>query len=332
MESIIPGAHKEVILSRLVLTTLNEIVEEGNSLSSRVKRFTQKHDFTLALNLFPILRHQVSMQAKFDQLFYDCTVEVKQKLKGLIAVLQTTINRTLEEFIEFIKADSDTKVPKDGTVHELTSNIMLFVAQLYPYMDILNRVISLPDMQCIDTTTDTNRIAYAQYIYRVLAVLSSTLNKKNLQYSDPYLKAIFMLNNYHYILKSLRKTGLLDIVHLYNHSVECYYEDHILENKRVYSQSWSRVLNFVLELDSQNQPMLGGEAGGSPHPSTLANMRLKDKDKRYIKDKFAGFNKEVEEIRQKQKSYAIPDAELRSKLQKDNKEFIVPKYAKFYAK
>ena len=75
----------------------------------------------------------------------------------------------------------------------------------------------------------------------------------------------------------------------------------------------------------------GGEtAGGSPHSATLVNIRLKDK--RYIKDKFAGFNKEVEEIKQKQKNYAIPDAELRNKLQKDNKEFIVPKYAKFYAK
>ena len=324
IESIIPAAHKEIILSKLVLSTLNEIVDEGNSLSSRVKKFTQKHDFTLALNLFPILRHQVSMQTKFDQLFYGCTVEVQQKLKGLIAVLQTTINRTLEEFIEFIKEDNDTKVPRDGTVHELTSNIMVFVAQLYQYMDILNRVISLPDMQCIDSATDTNRIAYAQYIYRVLVALSSTLNKKSQSYSDPYLKAIFMLNNYHYILKSLRKTNLLDIVHLYNHKIECFYEDQILENKRIYSQSWSRVLNYVFELDANNKPVLEGG------PSTLANMRLKDKDKRYIKDKFAGFNKEVEEIRLKQKNYAIPDIELCNKLKKDNKEFIIPKYAQFY--
>ena len=139
-------------------------------------------------------------------------------------------------------------------------------------------------MQCIDTTTDTDRIAYAQYIYRLLAILSSTLNKKNQQHSDPYLKAIFMVNNYHYILKSLRKTGLLDIVHLYNNPVECCYEDHILENKRIYSQSWSQVLNNVLELNSQNQPVLGGEAAdGSPHPITLINMRLEDNDKRYIR-------------------------------------------------
>lgn len=301
IETIIPKVHKEVILSKLVLSTLNDIVEEGNKLSSRVKRFTQKHDFTLALNLFPILRHQVSMQSKFDKLFYGCTVEVQQKLKGLIAVLQTTINRTLEEFIEFIREDNDTKVPRDGTVHELTSNIMLFVAQLNQYLDILNRVICFSDTNQFDSNADPNRFAYAQYIHRVLASLSTTLNKKSQSYSDPYLKAIFMLNNYHYILKSLRNTGLLDIVHDYNSKIELFYEEQILENKRIYSQSWSRVLFHILEPELDNNAIKMSEETRSER-----NMRLKDKEKRAIKDKFSGFNKEIEEIRLKQKNYAIP--------------------------
>ena len=50
------------------------------------------------------------------------------------------------------------------------------------------------------------------------------------------------------------------------------------------------------------------------------------------KDKFAGFNKEMEEISLTQKRYSIPDVELRESLKRDNKEYILPKYSNFYDK
>lgn len=47
---------------------------------------------------------------------------------------------------------------------------------------------------------------------------------------------------------------------------------------------------------------------------------------------FQGFNKEMEEITKVQKSYSIPDVELRETLKRDNKEYILPKYNAFYEK
>lgn len=64
----------------------------------------------------------------------------------------------------------------------------------------------------------------------------------------------------------------------------------------------------------------------------LILFQLRDKDKQNIKDKFAGFNKEMEEITRTQKAYAVPDVELRESLKRDNKEFILPKYTMFYEK
>lgn len=61
-------------------------------------------------------------------------------------------------------------------------------------------------------------------------------------------------------------------------------------------------------------------------------FQLRDKDKQNIKDKFAGFNKEMEEITRIQKAYAVPDVQLRESLKRDNKEFILPKYTMFYEK
>ena len=45
-----------------------------------------------------------------------------------------------------------------------------------------------------------------------------------------------------------------------------------------------------------------------------------------------GFNKEMEEITKLQKSFAIPDIELRTKLKKDNKDFVLPHYRTFLKK
>ena len=47
---------------------------------------------------------------------------------------------------------------------------------------------------------------------------------------------------------------------------------------------------------------------------------------------FQGFNKEMEEIAKVQRSYSIPDVELRESLKRDNKEYILPKYHAFYEK
>ena len=94
----------------------------------------------------------------------------------------------------------------------------------------------------------------------------------------------------------------------------------ILEQKRLYSQSWARVLGYIWSADDIQTAIL--QAPG----------KLEDRYCRTIKEKFAGFNKEIDEISNTQKSYSIPDVELRESLKRDNKEYICPKYNSFYEK
>ncbi len=51
-----------------------------------------------------------------------------------------------------------------------------------------------------------------------------------------------------------------------------------------------------------------------------------------VKDKFKNFNTAVDERFAVEKSYAIPDAELRSAIIKDIKKVILPLYGRFYDK
>lgn len=201
MDGIIPIEYQKLIFSRLVQPALDFVVNEGENIAGRVKKCTAKHDFTSALNLFPILRHQASMRHNFDLLFDGCSPDVQTKFQGLVVTLQTTLNKALEEFIEYIRNDVDTKVPRDGTVHELTSNVMIFLVQLANYLDILSRVITVTDMQSYERSSDKNKLAFAQFISRVLQTLALNLQLKSDCYADQYLKAIFKLNNIHYILK-----------------------------------------------------------------------------------------------------------------------------------
>lgn len=203
MEGIVPFQYQKPIFSRLVLGPLVNVVKEGDELAMRVKRSVARTQFSGVLNLFPILRHQASMRHHFDLLLDGCSQEVASKFQGLVINIQTTISKALNEFIDFVKNDADTKVPRDGTVHELTSNVMIFIVNLNNYVDILSRVIVItgPSSEQIQRSKDRNRLVYAQYITRVLSALGLTLKNKGEVYSDTFLRAVFMLNNFHYILK-----------------------------------------------------------------------------------------------------------------------------------
>lgn len=148
--------------------------------------------------------------------------------------------------------------------------------------------------------------------------LGLALVSRSESYSDTTLRSIFRLNNYHYILKTLQNSELLNLVALVEPQCDKMYNDQIMEQKKLYSQSWSKVLHY---LNHEDVPLSVIQAG-----------KLRDKDRQLIKDKFSGFNKEMEEMCRVQRSYSIPDRELCVSLKRDNMEYILPKYQIFYDK
>lgn len=47
----------------------------------------------------------------------------------------------MEDFIESIRSDSVTQLPTDGTVHEMTSNVIRFLEELLDYTDTIGIVL-----------------------------------------------------------------------------------------------------------------------------------------------------------------------------------------------
>ncbi|RXG73138.1 Exocyst complex component 7 [Armadillidium vulgare] len=154
---------------------------------------------------------------------------------------------------------------------------------------------------------------------RVLSYLGFALVHRSSAYSDPTLCAIFRLNNYNYIFKSLQNSDLLTVVTLAEHDCAKMYRELILEQKEIYSESLKKLLSYLNTSDDASL-------------SSLNESKLKDKERHLIKERFSGFNKEIEEMQRVQRGYSIPDLELRESIKRDNKEQILPKYQAFYDK
>ncbi|XP_064623116.1 exocyst complex component 7-like isoform X2 [Lineus longissimus] len=324
---ILPHEYQRKTFDLLIQSSLESIVNEGEQIAISARKLIAKHDFSGLLSIFPVVKHLRSVKVEFIQTLEGCQAPTRHKLTSLMDSLSTTGAKALESFIENIRNDSDkqSNMPKDGTVHELANNVLIFLEQLMDYGETAGAM--LLEQEAKTTPTDLKRDdifkhKLADYINKVLCALNLNLCNKSNCYGET-LKAVFILNNYNYVLTSMKRSGVLEALTAYNKDVEKYYNEQLLEHMRLYSQSWSRVLHYIYE------PSKPASLQKTPSPES---GKLKDKERQTIKDKFAGFNKEMEELFRTQKTYASPDPELRAKLTKDNKDFILPKYRSFLEK
>ncbi|KAK7469684.1 hypothetical protein BaRGS_00036313 [Batillaria attramentaria] len=328
MKGIVPQKHERTIFDTIIQQALDTVVSEGEMIAGAARKNMQRHEYSAVLSIFPIVHHLRSIKPEFDLILEGCQAPTRAKLASLLSTLDSTGAKALEEFTDSIRNDPDkaSNMPRDGTVHELTNHTIIFLEQLLEYAETAGAMLLMHGEQATPSamiTADTCRMKVADYMTRVLSALGLNLSNKAETYSDPGLRPIFMLNNFNYILKSLKRTGLLELLLLWNKDVATYYDEQILEQKRIYSQSWSKVLHYILEVDkpmSLQRVHMDGTA------------KLKDKERQNIKDKFTGFNKELEEIHRIQKGYAIPDLELRKRLIQENREFLMPRYQMFHTK
>merc|ERR1719347_2501282 len=330
MAGVIPAMWQRRIFEIITRDSLDMVAREGEAITARVKKSISVGDFVGVLTLFHLLRHMMALKPLFDKTLEGCDPAVKSKYNGVVDGLQKSGQTALDGFIEGIRSDSTTKekMPKDGTVFQLTSNILMYLEQLVDYMDTIADILaqdasynqSILKIPRRILPKDRPQALLGLYIKKVLKQLNATLGIKSLLYSDPFLKAIFLLNNYMYILRAVAKVGLLDVVCLVAPDCQSNYQEMITEQKRVYSQSWERVLHHIWNADD------------IPTAILMAPGKLQDKYCKTIKEKFSGFNREIEDISTTQKRYSIPDVELRESLKRDNKEYILPKYNSFYDK
>ncbi|NXM21429.1 EXOC7 protein, partial [Ploceus nigricollis] len=331
LTEIVPEHHQKKTFDSLIQESLDNLIMEGDNIVSAARKAIIRHDYSAVLTIFPILKHLKQMKPEFDQVLQGTAAGTKNKLPGLINSMETTGAKALEEFADNIKNDPDKEynMPKDGTVHELTSNAILFLQQLLDFQEtagamlasqVLGDTYNIPldpretSSSASSYSSEFSRRLLSTYICKVLGNLQLNLLSKSKVYEDPALSAIFLHNNYNYILKSLEKSELIQLVAVTQKTAERSYRELIEQQIQTYQRSWLKVTDYISE---RNLPVF------------QPGVKLKDKERQMIKERFKGFNDGLEELCKIQKAWAIPDMEQRDKIRRAQKTIVKETYGAF---
>uniref|UniRef100_A0A8D1ZPF7 Exocyst complex component 7 n=1 Tax=Sus scrofa TaxID=9823 RepID=A0A8D1ZPF7_PIG len=314
LTDVIPEHHQKKTFDSLIQDALDGLMLEGENIVAAARKAIIRHDFSAVLTVFPILRHLKQTKPEFDQVLQGTAASTKNKLPGLITAMETVGAKALEDFADNIKNDPDKEynMPKDGTVHELTSNAILFLQQLLDFQETAgamlasqgtgNRPSPLAETSSSATSynSEFSKRLLSTYICKVLGNLQLNLLSKSKVYEDPALSAVFLHNNYNYILKALEKSELIQLVAVTQKTAERSYREHIEQQIQTYQRSWLKVTDYLTE---KNLPVAGLGRGG--------------------------FNDGLEELCKIQKAWAIPDTEQRDKIRQAQKNIVKETYGAF---
>ncbi|XP_077406876.1 exocyst complex component 7 isoform X3 [Vanacampus margaritifer] len=331
LSEVIPEHHQKKTFDSLIQEALDNVMLEGDNIVGAARRAILRHDYSAVLAIFPVLRHLKINKADFDATLQGTAASTKNKLPALITSMESIGAKALEEFADSIKNDPDKEynMPKDGTVHELTSNAILFLQQLLDFHEtagamlasqVLGDTYNIPldpresTSSSSSYTSDFNKRLLSTYICKVLGNLQLNLLSKSKVYEDSALSAIFLHNNYNYILKSLEKSELIQLVTVTQKRAESSYRELIEQQIHVYQRSWLKVTEHLTERNL---------------PAFQPGAKLKDKERQVIKDKFKGFNEGLEELCKIQKGWAVPDKEQRDFIRLAQKRAVTHAYIGF---
>ena len=315
VQSIIPDKCKGSVFDEIVTKPLEELEQSGKRFIAFAKQCIATRDHPSVVSIFPAIYHLKQMSSTYHDILKSCSELNHMKVPRLIAELEGIGMKVLDDFTDCVRSDPDkeSNMPKDGTVHELTSNTMLFMQQLSQNADVAGSMIAVQQMESQQSPEATKR-CLSQYISDVLAALKLNLENKSRVYLDNSLTAIFLLNNYHFILCALDRHGLLGLVEIATSNIQSIYSGIIEEQKLVYIRCWNK---FHIYLSNEQRGVTINAQPGN---------KLKDKEKQIVKDKFKSFNTEFDDLIKTQQQWAIPNGDVKRELRDMVKQKIVPEY------
>ncbi|PIN04002.1 Exocyst component protein [Handroanthus impetiginosus] len=252
------------------------------------------------LDMYEIMRElQPEMDIIFGSKFCG---EMREAFVVLTKRLAQTAQETFGDFEEAVEKDATKTAVLDGTVHPLTSYVINYVKFLFDYHSTLQQLFR----EFSDGDADEQ---LASITTRIMQALQSNLDGKSKQYKDPALTQLFLMNNIHYIVRSVRRSEAKDLLG----------DDWVQIHRRVVQQHANQYKRIAWSKGAQP----GGSGSFGDGGSTAGVSRA------MVKDRFKTFNMLFEEIHQRQSQWTVPDSELRESLRLAVAEVLLPAYRSF---
>lgn len=263
------------------------------------------------LDMYEIMRE---LHSEIESVFKGkaCT-EIRESALGLTKRLAQTAQETFGDFEEAVEKDATKTAVLDGTVHPLTSYVINYVKFLFDYQSTLKQLF-----QEFENGTESDS-QLASVTMRIMQALQTNLDGKSKQYKDPALTHLFLMNNIHYMVRSVRRSEAKDLlgddwVQIHRRIVQ----QHANQYKRT---AWAKILQ-CLSVQGLTSSGGGGSVATDGGNSSGVSRAL-------IKDRFKLFNIQFEELHQKQSQWTVPDTELRESLRLAVAEVLLPAYRSF---
>ncbi|XP_042015292.1 exocyst complex component EXO70A1-like [Salvia splendens] len=255
------------------------------------------------LDMYDIMRElQPEMEVIFGSKY---STEMREAFTALTKKLAKTAKKTFAEFEEAVEKDCTKTAVLDGTVHPLTSYVINYVKFLFDYHSTLQQLFK-------ELGEGDSEQQLAFITTKIMQALQTNLEVKSKQYKDPALTQLFLMNNIHYIVRSVRRSEAKDLlgddwVQIHRRVVQ----QHANQYKRI---AWSKILQTLT---------IQGAHSAVDSNSTAGVSRVT------VKDRFKIFNTSFEEIHQRQSQWTVPDSELRESLRLAVAEVLLPAYRSF---
>uniref|UniRef100_S4RN75 Exocyst complex component 7 n=1 Tax=Petromyzon marinus TaxID=7757 RepID=S4RN75_PETMA len=321
LEQILPTHHHATAFEKLLWDAMDKLITDGEKVASSAKRAAERRNFFVISPLFAVIRRLRSCQRGFNIVLQITSSAIKERVPLLISNMEAAGFGLLDGFTSYIKSGSgkDYTVPKDGTVHELSSVVILFLREVLDFQEIAGGILSSQGYQHSSLeknvgAAEKENICLSAYICSVRSRVERALAGMAHGYEDSALGAVFLINNYNYLRCSLRSFGLLPLIELTEAGTDGAYEGLIEEQIVIYKKSWRKLLDHIT---------------ASGLPSLEPGSKIKSKERKMIKDKFSAFNNGLEELCKVQRTWAIPDRDLRAKIHGEGKPGVVRAYGSF---
>lgn len=266
--------------------------------------------------------------------------DVAQKMHGLLGTVSKACGRAFLEYKQRLEVkirnevlDKKTQVdqlPKDGTVWSRSVSVMNFLlVSLQEYKDVLElpMLAKTPEMGsfCRAFRPQTRNML-ALIVLALTAALKNTLAQIAKGYKKSSLAQIFLLNNYHFVLKRIKECAPVSAALKGTH-FNAEWEKLMEGAKQAYlSHTWDKAMAPISPKDTK-QLLARCKPSGKPGDSLLYPDRWA---KQAIKSKFKEFNDRFQKEYSQQRGWSVPDADLRNAIRNANIKKVVGEYEAFY--
>ncbi|OAE20412.1 hypothetical protein AXG93_4905s1120 [Marchantia polymorpha subsp. ruderalis] len=239
---------------------------------------------------------------------------MREAAKNLAKKLAQTATETFNDFEEAVEKDATRTPVLDGTVHPLTSYVINYIKFLLDYQTTLKQLFGEKD----NGDKATSKLAAATM--RIMLVLQSNLDGKSKLYKDVALTNLFLMNNTHYMVKSVRRSDAKELLG----------DDWVQRHRRIVQQhaqgyqraAWAKALSYL----SGSSLASSGGSGGLGNSGDASGTGI---SRAVLKDRFKQFNTIFEELHIRQSQWTIADPELRDAVRLQVAEVLLPAYRSF---